>query len=72
MSASAKELERVVRNVNPGGWAVERDHPIATLLGPWSRKIVFDPASGDAYGRRIANTMATAAEVARKGDTELF
>lgn len=191
MSPTAKELERVARNVNPGGWAVERDHPIATLLGscvavclydpqlrlgglnhfmlpsmgrgkdevdvllggdfnmealmngmlgrgarkermvakafgggavvgglvgvsvgernasfarewleregipllaadllgPWSRKIVFDPASGDAYCRRIANTMATAAEVARKeaayqqqlvrqsarkGDIELF
>jgi chemotaxis protein CheD len=30
---SGKDLERVARNINPGGWAIESDKPIATLLG---------------------------------------
>lgn len=33
--------------------------------GPWSRKVVFVPQTGDAFCRRIPTTQATAAEVAR-------
>lgn len=33
--------------------------------GPWSRKVVFVPNSGDAFCRRIPTTQAAAAEVAR-------
>lgn len=33
--------------------------------GPWSRKIVFVPQTGDAFCRRIATTQANAAEVAK-------
>lgn len=31
--------------------------------GPWSRKVVFDPATGDAYCRRIPTTQADIASV---------
>jgi chemotaxis protein CheD len=33
--------------------------------GPWSRKIVFIPQSGEAFCRRIPTTQANAAEVAK-------
>ncbi len=35
------------------------------FLGPWSRKIVFDPVTGDAYCRRIPVTQASALELAK-------
>lgn len=36
------------------------------FLGPWSRKILFVPATGDAYCRRMPTTLATAQEIARE------
>ena len=30
---AVRELERLSRNVNPGGWLIESERPIATLLG---------------------------------------
>jgi chemotaxis protein CheD len=40
---SGKELERIARNINPGGWAIESDKPIATLLGSCVAVCLFDP-----------------------------
>ena len=36
------------------------------FLGPWSRKVLFVPATGDAYCRRMPTTLATAQEIARE------
>jgi len=36
------------------------------FLGPWSRKILFVPANGDAYCRRMPTSLATAQEIARE------
>ena len=40
---TGKELERIARNVAPGGWAVENDRPIATLLGSCVAVCLYDP-----------------------------
>ncbi|MBL8485840.1 MAG: chemotaxis protein CheD [Rhodocyclaceae bacterium] len=44
MEISAKDLERQALNINPGGWAVEKTRPIATLLGSCVAVCLFDPA----------------------------
>ena len=36
------------------------------FLGPWSRKVLLLPATGEAYCKRIPTTMATAREIARE------
>lgn len=41
---SAKDLERQALNINPGGWAVEKQRPIATLLGSCVAVCLYDPA----------------------------
>ncbi len=38
-----KELERNARNINPGGWAVESERPITTLLGSCVAVCLYDP-----------------------------
>jgi chemotaxis protein CheD len=38
-----KELERNSRNINPGGWAVETERPITTLLGSCVAVCLYDP-----------------------------
>lgn len=38
-----KELERRARNINPGGWAVESERPITTLLGSCVGVCLYDP-----------------------------
>ncbi len=38
-----KELERRARHINPGGWTVEAEHPIATLLGSCVAVCLYDP-----------------------------
>jgi chemotaxis protein CheD len=40
---TGKDLERLARNINPGGWAVESERPIATLLGSCVAVCLFDP-----------------------------
>ena len=45
MSNSAeqgRDLERIARNIHPGGWAVEDDRPIATLLGSCVSVCLFE------------------------------
>jgi len=36
-------LERLSRTINPGGWAVEFERPIATLLGSCVAVCLYDP-----------------------------
>ena len=40
---SGKDLERIALNLNPGGWAIEADRPLATLLGSCVSVCLFDP-----------------------------
>ena len=40
---SGKSLERLALNINPGGWAVEDERPIATLLGSCVAVCLYDP-----------------------------
>lgn len=40
---SARELERLALNINPGGWAVQTERPIATLLGSCVAVCFYDP-----------------------------
>lgn len=42
-SLPAKDLERIALNINPGGWAVEKTRPIATLLGSCVSVCLCDP-----------------------------
>lgn len=39
---SARKLERLALNINPGGWSVQIDYPIATLLGSCVAVCLFD------------------------------
>ncbi|WP_404298918.1 chemotaxis protein CheD [Alicycliphilus denitrificans] len=41
--STGRALERVARVINPGGWAVERERPIATLLGSCVAVCFYDP-----------------------------
>lgn len=38
-----RELERRARNINPGGWAVDAERPITTLLGSCVAVCLYDP-----------------------------
>ena len=40
---SPKELERLARNVHPGAWLVDREKPLATLLGSCVCVCLHDP-----------------------------
>lgn len=40
---AGKDFERLARNINPGGWAVESERPIATLLGSCVAVCLYDP-----------------------------
>lgn len=40
---TGKDYERLARNINPGGWAIETERPIATLLGSCVAVCLFDP-----------------------------
>lgn len=40
---SPKQLERVAHTLHPGEWAVERERPLATLLGSCVAVCLFDP-----------------------------
>lgn len=37
-----RELERRARNINPGGWTVETERPITTLLGSRVAVCLYD------------------------------
>ena len=40
---TGKDFERIARNINPGGWAIETEQPISTLLGSCVAVCLFDP-----------------------------
>jgi len=40
---TGKDFERIARNINPGGWAIETERPIATLLGSCVAVCLYDP-----------------------------
>jgi chemotaxis protein CheD len=40
---TGKDFERMARNINPGGWAIETERPIATLLGSCVAVCLYDP-----------------------------
>jgi chemotaxis protein CheD len=40
---TGKDFERIARNINPGGWAIETDRPLSTLLGSCVAVCLFDP-----------------------------
>lgn len=40
---TGKDYERLARNINPGGWAIESERPISTLLGSCVAVCLFDP-----------------------------
>ncbi|MEW6166022.1 MAG: chemotaxis protein CheD [Pseudomonadota bacterium] len=41
--SSARDLERLALNINPGGWSVQTERPIATLLGSCVAVCFYDP-----------------------------
>lgn len=49
-------------------WLAREGIPLlaSDFLGPWSRKVLFLPASGDAFCRRMVTNMATAETIARE------
>lgn len=44
VTVTARDLERLALNINPGGWSVQDDRPIATLLGSCVAVCFYDPA----------------------------
>jgi len=49
-------------------WLQREDIPLVSsdFLGPWSRKIIFLPANGEAFCKRMVTNMATAEVIARE------
>ncbi|THF65917.1 chemotaxis protein CheD [Pseudothauera nasutitermitis] len=43
---AGRELERIARVILPGAWAVEKERPIATLLGSCVAVALYDPQVG--------------------------
>lgn len=39
---TGKDYERIARHINPGGWAIETERPIATLLGSCVAVCLYD------------------------------
>lgn len=40
---TGKEYERIARHIHPGGWAIDTERPMATLLGSCVSVCLFDP-----------------------------
>ncbi|WP_319244845.1 chemotaxis protein CheD [uncultured Propionivibrio sp.] len=58
-----------MRNANfAKEWLDREGIPLTSsdFLGPWSRKIIFLPTSGDAFCKRMVTNMATAEVIARE------
>jgi chemotaxis protein CheD len=45
-SLPAKEIERLARMIPPGGWGIERQRPLATLLGSCVAVCMYDLQAG--------------------------
>ncbi|MDR2838104.1 MAG: chemotaxis protein CheD [Azonexus sp.] len=50
------------------GWLQRENIPLlaSDFLGPWSRKVLFQPQTGDVWCRRSATSMTTAEDIARE------
>ncbi|MCX8146704.1 MAG: chemotaxis protein CheD [Azovibrio sp.] len=69
-------IESLARGMNIGQrnadfareWLAREHIPLVAsdFLGPWSRKILFVPDTGDAYCRRMVTSMATTALIKRE------
>ena len=58
-----------MRNANfAKEWLDREGIPLTSsdFLGPWSRKLIFLPTSGDAFCKRMVTNMATAEVIARE------
>lgn len=42
---SSQEIELAAKNILPGGWAVEKERPLATLLGSCVAVCLYDPVA---------------------------
>jgi len=65
----AGSLSIGMRNANfTKEWLDREGIPLMSsdFLGPWSRKVLFLPGTGDAYCRRMLTNMATAEVIARE------
>jgi len=70
---TGKDFERIARNINPGGWAIETERPISTLLGSCVAVCLFDPklklgGMNHFLLPRISNTANSDIDVIMNGD----
>lgn len=69
IDANAGSLSIGMRNANfAKEWLAREGISLVSsdFLGPWSRKILFLPSSGEAFCKRMVTTMATAEVIARE------
>ncbi|MBS1141621.1 MAG: CheD [Proteobacteria bacterium] len=69
IETSGGALSIGMRNANfTKEWLQREGIPLLSsdFLGPWSRKVLFVPNTGDAYCRRMVTNMATAEVIARE------
>lgn len=69
INTDAGSLSIGMRNANfAKEWLVREGIPLLSsdFLGPWSRKIIFLPFSGEAFCKRLVTNMATAEVIARE------
>ena len=69
INTAADSLSIGLRNANfTREWLDRENIPLlaSDFLGPWSRKVLFLPNSGDAFSRRMVTNMATTEVIARE------
>lgn len=71
IESSGQSLAVGKRNADFTREWLEREHiPIVAsdFLGPWSRKVLLVPSSGDAYSRRMTSSLVSAEAIKREED----
>ena len=69
INTTGESLSIGLRNANfTPEWLGRESNPLAAsdFLGPWSRKVLFLPNTGDAFSRRMVTNMATSDVIARE------
>jgi chemotaxis protein CheD len=69
INTTGDSLSIGLRNANfTREWLDRESIPLTAsdFLGPWSRKVLFLPNTGDAFCRRMVTNMATAETIARE------
>lgn len=69
INTSGDALSIGLRNANfTREWLAREGIPLlaSDFLGPWSRKVLFLPNTGDAFSRRMVTNMATTEVIARE------